>query len=101
MPCGPEQACGLAQHRLVDHLTLETEDAGCTLGGLEDRVGPSDLRLRRQVGASHHLDLAGVDAGRGRESGGGSILGLGSLPVQVGNVEVYGVDRGLPVSTGR
>lgn len=101
VPGGPEQAFGLAQDGLVDHPTLETEDSRFSLSCFQHRVGPHDLIRCREVCAPDHRDLARVDAGRRGEAGGRSILGLPSLPLEVGNIEMYGVDRGLLVSASR
>ena len=55
-------------------------------------------RRRRPVGRADHLDLRRVDARGRREAAGRGVGRLGGEPVDVADVQVHGVDRGLAVA---
>ncbi len=90
----------MAEHRLVDHASLESEDSALGLGGGEHRMRPGDGRLVGTIGRPDRRHLVRMDAGRRREAGRGSVDSLVSEPVCILEVDVHRVDRGLAVRPG-
>ena len=76
----------------IDHFPVELEGPGVVLRFRDDSAGPVDLFSIGLVGAPNHVDLFGVDAGAGGETGPGGVESLGVEAVGVVEVGVHSVD---------
>ena len=76
----------------IDHFPVELEGPGVVLRFRDDSAGPVDLFGIGLVGAPNNIDLFGVDAGAGGETGPGGVERFCLEAVGVVKVGVHGID---------